>query len=79
MEPLDGVVPYPPEFAARYRARGYWEDRTLDEVFGELFARTPVGSPSCTETRRSPTGSSATAERVLPPRCMSSGFAAVTG
>jgi 2,3-dihydroxybenzoate-AMP ligase len=38
MEPLDGVVPYPPEFAARYRARGYWEDRTLDEVFGELFA-----------------------------------------
>ncbi len=36
---LDGVVPYPPEFAARYRARGYWEDRTLDDVFGELFER----------------------------------------
>ena len=39
MEPLDGVVPYPPEFAARYRARGYWKDRTLDQVFGELFER----------------------------------------
>jgi 2,3-dihydroxybenzoate-AMP ligase len=35
--PIDGVVPFPPEFAARYRARGYWQDRTVDEVFGELF------------------------------------------
>jgi 2,3-dihydroxybenzoate-AMP ligase len=34
---LDGVVPFPPEFAARYRAAGYWEDRTLDDVFGEAF------------------------------------------
>ena len=31
------MVPYPPEFAARYRERGYWQDRTLDQVFGELF------------------------------------------
>ena len=38
MPPLDGVVPFPPEFAARYRAAGYWEDRTLDDVFSELFA-----------------------------------------
>ena len=38
-EPLDGVVPYPVEFAQRYRARGYWHDRTMDEVFGELFAQ----------------------------------------
>jgi 2,3-dihydroxybenzoate-AMP ligase len=37
--PLDGVVPYPPEFAARYRRRGYWQDRTLDREFGELFAQ----------------------------------------
>ncbi len=36
-EPLPGVVPYPAEFAARYRAKGYWHDRTLDQVFGELF------------------------------------------
>jgi 2,3-dihydroxybenzoate-AMP ligase len=35
--PLDGVVPCPAEFAARYRAAGYWEDRTLDQVFGERF------------------------------------------
>jgi 2,3-dihydroxybenzoate-AMP ligase len=36
---LDGVVPFPPEFAERYRRRGYWQDRTLDQVFGELFDR----------------------------------------
>src|ERR1039457_2733657 len=35
---VDGVVPFPPEFAARYRAAGYWEDRTLDDVFSGLFA-----------------------------------------
>jgi non-ribosomal peptide synthetase component E (peptide arylation enzyme) len=31
---LDGVVRFPPEFAARYRAKGYWEDRALADVFG---------------------------------------------
>jgi 2,3-dihydroxybenzoate-AMP ligase len=36
---LDGVVPFPPEFAERYRRRGYWRDQTLDQVFGELFER----------------------------------------
>jgi 2,3-dihydroxybenzoate-AMP ligase len=36
---LDGVVPFPPEFAERYRRRGYWQDETLDQVFGELFER----------------------------------------
>ena len=36
---LDGVVRFPPEFAARYRARGYWEDRPLREVFDEAFTR----------------------------------------
>ena len=35
---LDGVVPFPPEFAERYRRRGYWQDKTLDQAFGELFA-----------------------------------------
>jgi 2,3-dihydroxybenzoate-AMP ligase len=30
---LPGVVPFPPEFAARYRARGYWEDRTIAAVW----------------------------------------------
>ena len=36
---LDGVVPFPPEFAARYRAKGYWEDRSLAETFEALCAR----------------------------------------
>ena len=37
--PLDGVVPFPPEFATRYRERGYWDGRTLDQVFSDVFAR----------------------------------------
>jgi 2,3-dihydroxybenzoate-AMP ligase len=36
---LDGVVRFPPEFAARYRAKGYWEDRSLRATFDETFAR----------------------------------------
>ncbi len=36
---LDGVVPFPPDLAARYRAKGYWEDRPLIDVFGEVFDR----------------------------------------
>ncbi|NIO11174.1 MAG: AMP-binding protein [Deltaproteobacteria bacterium] len=36
---LDGVVRFPPEFAARYRAKGYWEDRPLRDVFDEVFTR----------------------------------------
>ena len=35
--PLGGVVPHPPELAARYRAAGWWEDRPLDDVFDERF------------------------------------------
>jgi len=37
--PLDGVTPFPPEFAERYRRLGYWEDRPLGAVFSELFRR----------------------------------------
>src|SRR5919106_5302780 len=36
---LDGVVRFPPEFAVRYRAKGYWEDRSLRDTFDEIFAR----------------------------------------
>src|ERR1051326_1688608 len=32
---LPGVVPFPPEFAARYRAKGYWEDRSIASVWAE--------------------------------------------
>ena len=34
---LEGVVRFPPEFAARYRAKGYWEDRSLADTFDEVF------------------------------------------
>jgi 2,3-dihydroxybenzoate-AMP ligase len=34
---IDGVVGFPSEFAARYRARGYWQDRPLRDEFAELF------------------------------------------
>src|SRR5512145_2596642 len=30
---LPGVVPFPPEFAQRYRAKGYWRDKSLAEEF----------------------------------------------
>jgi 2,3-dihydroxybenzoate-AMP ligase len=30
---LPGVIPFPPDFAARYRAKGYWEDRTIASVW----------------------------------------------
>jgi 2,3-dihydroxybenzoate-AMP ligase len=36
---LDGVVPYPPEFAKRYREKGYWRDRSLAEEFAPVFKR----------------------------------------
>jgi 2,3-dihydroxybenzoate-AMP ligase len=34
---IDGVVGFPAEFAARYRERGYWRDRSLRSVFDEVF------------------------------------------
>lgn len=36
---LSGVTPFPPDFAARYRAAGYWEDRPLISHFADAFAR----------------------------------------
>ena len=34
---IEGVVPFPPEFAARYRAHGCWRDRSLRDEFAEVF------------------------------------------
>jgi 2,3-dihydroxybenzoate-AMP ligase len=34
---LPGVVPFPPEFARRYREKGYWRDRTLAQEFADVF------------------------------------------
>ena len=36
---LQGFVPYPPEFAARYRAKGYWQDKSLAQEFNAVYAR----------------------------------------
>jgi 2,3-dihydroxybenzoate-AMP ligase len=33
------VVPFPPDYQARYRAKGYWEDRPLISHFVERFER----------------------------------------
>ena len=38
MSKLAGVTPFPPEFAARYRARGYWEDVPLGRFYDGVFA-----------------------------------------
>ncbi len=36
---MDGFTPFPPEFAARYRERGYWKDATLARTFAEVCRR----------------------------------------
>ena len=36
---LAGAVPFPPEFAQRYREKNYWRDKPLVEEFGTAFAR----------------------------------------
>ncbi|MFN0305098.1 MAG: (2,3-dihydroxybenzoyl)adenylate synthase [Burkholderiales bacterium] len=36
---LEGVVPFPPEFAKRYRERGYWQDQSIAAEFAVVFER----------------------------------------
>ncbi len=36
---LEGVVPFPPEFARRYRERGYWQDKSVPQEFAPIFER----------------------------------------
>ena len=36
---LDGVVPFPPEYAKRCRDKGYWRGRSLAQEFAPLFER----------------------------------------
>jgi 2,3-dihydroxybenzoate-AMP ligase len=36
---LDGVVPFPPEFAKRYREKGYWRDLSIAGEFAPVFKR----------------------------------------
>ena len=36
---LEGVVPFPPEHAKRYREKGYWKDRPLRDEFADVFRK----------------------------------------
>jgi 2,3-dihydroxybenzoate-AMP ligase len=36
---LEGFVPFPPEFAKRYREKGYWRDKPLAEEFSACFEK----------------------------------------
>lgn len=36
---LEGFVPFPADFAARYRAKGYWQDQSLAQEFATVFER----------------------------------------
>ncbi|HEV2162183.1 MAG TPA: AMP-binding protein [Stellaceae bacterium] len=36
---LPGVVPFPPAFADRYRAKGYWRDRPLRDEFADVWRK----------------------------------------
>ena len=38
---LPGCVPWPEEFARRYRERGYWRGISLFEMLRQSAARTP--------------------------------------
>jgi len=37
--PLPGAVAFPPQFAQRYREKGYWRDKSLAEEFAVCFSR----------------------------------------
>ena len=36
---MEGFVPWPTEFAQRYRQEGYWRDKTITEIMDESFER----------------------------------------
>jgi 2,3-dihydroxybenzoate-AMP ligase len=36
---MEGFTPWPREFAEKYRAKGYWQDRTISEVMDECLAK----------------------------------------
>ncbi len=38
MSKLDGVTPFPADFAARYRSHGFWEDIPLGRFYAGVFA-----------------------------------------
>jgi len=36
---LEGVVPFPPDYARRCREKGYWQDKSLADEFALVFSR----------------------------------------
>ena len=36
---LEGFVPFPKEFAAKYREKGYWQDKSLAHEFGVVYQK----------------------------------------
>ena len=36
---LEGVVGFPPDFARRYREKGYWQDKSLVREFAPVFEK----------------------------------------
>ena len=34
---LEGVVPFPPEYARKYREKAYWLDKSLAQEFEAVF------------------------------------------
>jgi 2,3-dihydroxybenzoate-AMP ligase len=49
---LEGFVPFPADFAARYRAKGYWQDLSLAQEFAAVFKRFAPRTALIDGTRR---------------------------
>jgi 2,3-dihydroxybenzoate-AMP ligase len=49
---MEGVVPFPPEFAAAYRAKGLWDDRPLRAVFKAWCDRFSTRVAVCDASRQ---------------------------
>jgi len=47
---LDGFVPFPDEYARKYRDKGYWEDRTLADTFDGVFEKYAARVAICDAT-----------------------------
>jgi 2,3-dihydroxybenzoate-AMP ligase len=49
---LDGFVPFPADFAQRYRAQGYWRDKSLAKEFAAVFDKFASRTALVDGTRR---------------------------
>jgi non-ribosomal peptide synthetase component E (peptide arylation enzyme) len=44
---LDGVTPFPAEFAARYTGLGYWEGRPLPRSHNDYLYNSKIAAAAC--------------------------------